>query len=96
MLLLRVLNRVCHGPYWLVFLLMGVAVGGFAMCSYNLFEMFHANFQLLATYGAMAAFQGGLLQLMQLVGWGYLALGFYVLFKGCLDGLLHQIHSASI
>jgi hypothetical protein len=40
----------------------------------------------------MAAFDGGLIQFLQLTLWGYLALAFYVLFKGCLDGLLHRIH----
>jgi hypothetical protein len=71
---------------------MGVAVGGFAVCSLNLFELFHANFRLLTTYGVMAALDGGLLQLVELIASGYLALGFFVVFKGCLDGLLHRIH----
>jgi hypothetical protein len=92
MRLLRLLNRLFHGPAWLTFLAMGVAVGGFALCSVNLFELFHANFHLLATYGVMAALDGGLLQLVELIVWGYLALAFYVVFKGCLDGLLHRIH----
>ena len=70
---------------------MGLATGGFALCSFNLFELFHANFQLIATYGVMAAFDGGLLQLLELAAWGYLALALYVVFKGCLDGLLHRI-----
>jgi hypothetical protein len=94
MTLLRLLNRLFHGPAWLAFFVMGLAVGGFALCSVNLFELFHANFQLIAAYGAMAALDGGLLQLLELAAWGYLALGFYVVFKGCLDGLLHRIHRA--
>ena len=48
--------------------------------------------RLIATYGAMAAFDGGLLQFIELAAWGYLALAFYVVFEGCLDGLLHRIH----
>jgi hypothetical protein len=92
MRLLRVLNRLFHGPAWLTFIVMGVAVGGFALCSLNLFELFHSNFRLLANYGVMAALDGGLLQLIALIAWGYLALAFYVVFKGCLDGLLHRIH----
>jgi hypothetical protein len=95
MRLLRLLNRLFHGPAWLTFLAMGVAVGGFALCSLNLFELFHANFRLLTTYGVMAALDGGLLQLAELIAWGYLALAFYVVFKGCLDGLLHRIHRSS-
>ena len=93
-LLLRLLNRLFHGPAWLTFLVMGVAVGGFAPCSFNLFSLFQANLSLLATYGAMAAFDGGIVQSVQLIAWGYLALAFYVVFKGCLDGLLHRIHKA--
>jgi hypothetical protein len=94
MWLLRLLNRLFHGPAWLTFFVMGLAVGGFALCSFNLFELFHANLRLIATYGAMAAFDGGLLQLLELAGWGYLALALFVLFKGCLDGLLHRIHQS--
>jgi len=90
--ILRLLNRLFHGPAWLTFLAMGVAVGGFALCSLNLFELFRANIRLLTTYGVMAALDGGVLQLIELIAWGYLALAFYVVFKGCLDGLLHRIH----
>ncbi len=93
-MLLRLLNRLFHGPAWLAFLVMGLAVGGFALCSLNLFSLFQANFNLLVTYGAMAAFDGGIVQLVELTAWGYLALAFYVIFKGCLDGLLHRIHTA--
>ena len=92
MALLRLLNWLFHGPAWLTFIAMGIAVAGFALCSLNLFELFRANLQLLATYGAMAVFDGGLLQLVELTAWGYLALAFYVVFKGCLGGLLHRIH----
>jgi len=37
---------------------------------------------------------GGLLQFLELVAWGYIALAFYVVFEGCRDGLLHRIHRA--
>jgi len=92
--LLKLLNRLFHGPAWLAFLVMGLAAGGFALCSLNLLSLFQANLNLIATYGAMAAFDGGLVQFLELTGWGYLALAFYVVFKGCLDGLLHRIHRA--
>lgn len=92
--LLRLLNRLFHGPAWLTFLVMGIAAGGLALCSLNLLSLFQANFDLLRTYGAMAAFDGGLIQLAELIFWGYLALACYVVFKGCLDGLLTRIHRA--
>ncbi len=89
---LTLLSRLFHGPAWLTFLTMGLAAGGFALCSFNLLALFQANLGLIATYGAMAAFDGGLIQFIQLTAWGYLALAFYVVFKGCVDGLLHRIH----
>lgn len=91
MALLKLLNRLFHGRAWLKFLAMGVAAGGFALCSFNLLFLFQANLSLIAAYGAMAAFDGGLLQFVQLTAWGYLALAFYVLFEVCLHGLIHQI-----
>ncbi len=94
MALLKLLNRLFHGPAWLTFLVMGLAAGGVTLCSLNLLALFQANFTLLATYGAMAAFDGGVLQLIELTAWGYLALACYVVFKGCLDGLLQRIHKA--
>ena len=42
----------------------------------------------------MAAFDGGVLQLIELTAWGYLALACYVVVEGCLDGLLKRIHKA--
>jgi hypothetical protein len=90
--LLMLLNRLFYGPPWLTFLAMGVAGGGLALCSLNLLSLFQANFNLLLTYGAMAAFDGGILQFIELTAWGYLALAFYVLFEGCLDGLLGRVH----
>ena len=94
MALLKVLNRLFHAPAWLTFLVMGLAAGCLALCSFNLLSLFQANFNLIATYGAMAAFDGGLIQFLELTAWGYLALACYVVFKGCLDGLLQRIHKA--
>lgn len=93
-MLLKLLNRLFHGPAWLTFLCMGIAAGGVAICTVNLLELFQADFNLLVTYGAMAAFDGGVLQFVELTLWGYFALACYVVFKGCLDGLLQRIHRA--
>jgi hypothetical protein len=94
MALLKLLNRLFHGPAWLTFLVMGIAAGGLALCSFNLLFLFQANFTLLWTYGAMAAFDGGVMQLLELAAWGYLALACYVVVEGCLEGLLRRIHRA--
>jgi len=92
--LFALLNRLFHGPAWLTFLIMGVALGGLALCSFNLLFLFQANSQLIFTYGAMAAFDGGLLQFIELTAWGYLALACYVVVEGCLEGLLTRIRRA--
>src|SRR5580658_10978309 len=94
MVLLRLLNWLFHRPPWLTFLSMGLAAGGFALCSFNLLYLFQANFNLIVTYGAMAAFDGGILQFIELAAWGYLALACYVVVEGCLEGLLQRIHKA--
>jgi hypothetical protein len=90
------LNRVFHGPAWLTFLVMGIAAGGLALSSFNLLFLFQANYHLLFTYGAMAAFDGGLLQTIELAAWGYLALACYVVVEGCLEGLLSRIRHARL
>jgi hypothetical protein len=88
----KLLYRLFHGPAWLTFPEMGLAAGAVALCSFNLFELFRANFRLLTTYGLMAASDGGALQLVELAFWGYLGLACYVIFKDCLDGLLTRFH----
>jgi hypothetical protein len=82
---------VFHGPVWLTFVVMGMAMGGVALFTFDLFTIFRANFNLLTSYGAMALLDGGLLQLVELVCWGYLGVACYIVFKGCVDGLLARI-----
>ena len=94
MVLFRLLHRIFHGPSWLTFLVMGMAGGGLALCSFNLLFLFQANYNLLFTYGAMAAFDGGLLQFVELAAWGYVALACYIVVEGCLDGLLIRVRRA--
>jgi hypothetical protein len=92
--LLKLLHRLFHGPAWLTFTVMGLATGAFGLCSFNLFDLFRANLHLITTYGLMGLLDGGLVQLLELALWGYLGLACYVVFKGCLDGLLLRIHRA--
>ena len=95
--LFALLNRLFHhGPAWLTFLVMGMAAAGLTLCSFNLLFLFQANYHLLFTYGAMAAFDGGLLQFIELTAWGYLALACYVVVEGCLDGLLTRVRRARL
>jgi hypothetical protein len=84
-------HAIFNGPAWRTFLLMGVFGGLFALSSYNLLELFTANFRYVSEYGVMALMEGGLRQLLELIFYGYLSVGFYVLFKGCLYGLLAHV-----
>jgi hypothetical protein len=94
--LFALLNRLVHGPAWLTFIAMGIGAGGLALCSFNLLFLFQANYSLLFTYGAMAAFDGGALQLIELTAWGYLALTCYIVVEACLEGLLSRIRHARL
>ena len=80
--------RMFNGPIWRAFLLMGLFAGLSALSSYNLVVLFMANIAFISQYGVMALREGGLLQLAELIVYGYLGIGFYVLFKGCLYGVL--------
>lgn len=82
------LYRLFNGPIWLPILLMGPFAGLSAIASYNLFLLFMANVSFISHYGVMALKDGGLLQLAGLIVNGYLSIAFYVLFKGCLYGVL--------
>jgi hypothetical protein len=84
----RLILAIINGPIWRTFLLMGLFAGASAYASYNLLMLFIANFAFVSQYGFMALKEGGLLQFVQLVIYGYLSVGFYVLFKGCLYAIL--------
>jgi hypothetical protein len=88
----RVMQRffydMFNGPIWRAFLLMGLFAGLSAIASYNLVVLFVANLGFVSKYGVMALKDGGLLQLMELVVYGYAGIAFYLLFKGCLYGIL--------
>ena len=75
---------------------MGIALGGLALCSFNLLFLFQANSQLIFTFGAMAAFDGGLLQFVELTAWGYLALACFIVVETCREGLLSRIRHARL
>ena len=87
----KFLFRLFKGPIWRTFLLMGLFGGLSAYSSYNLLMLFIANFGFISQYGYMALKEGGLLQLVELVIYGYLSIVFYILFKGCLYGILGRL-----
>ena len=76
---------------WLTFLLMGVFFLLFGVLTVNIFVLLKANIDLYVDYGAMVIADGALLQLAELIGYGYLSLLFYVLFKACEHVLVTRL-----
>ena len=87
----KMLQKVLKFHWLLTLFLMGVFALIFGLCSLNVIVMLNANFTLIATHGTMALFDGALLQLVELVVYGYLAVIFYVLFKACESVLVGRI-----
>jgi hypothetical protein len=77
---------------WL-FLAMGLFGALFAWSSFNLAMLFMANFRFLFTYGRLALAEGGLVQLVGLVVYGYLAVAFYLGFKACEVELVARLRA---
>ena len=69
---------------WLTFLLMGVFFLLFGVMTANIFVLLKANIDLVIADGA-------LLQLAELIAYGYLSLLFYILFKTCEHVLVNGL-----
>ena len=78
---------------WLTFLLMGLFFLLFGAMTVNIFVMLKANIDLYLDYGTMVIADGALVQLAQLIGYGYLSMLFYVLFKACEHVLVTHLTS---
>jgi hypothetical protein len=65
------------------FVLMGFAFFLFGIFSLNLIYLLKSNINLFLQYGSMVIADGALRQLTELIGYGYLSLAFYLLFKAC-------------
>jgi len=89
----RLLEYIFNGPWLLTFFLMGLFAWGLGVTSANLIMRLGANVDYITSYGVMAFEDGGALRLAGWIGLGYLSLAFYVMFKGCLQGLLGRFGS---
>ncbi len=77
--------------WWLTLILMGLSFVLFGLVTLNLLQMLGANLSFLLQHGSDAVREGGLLQLLELVGSGYLAAVFYIVFKLCEKVLVDRI-----
>ena len=75
----------------LTFVLMGLCFLIFSVLTLNLVYALQANLRLLAEHGWMAAMDGGLRQLLELLASGYFGVAFYLLFKTCESALVERL-----
>lgn len=85
--------RYLHQHYWLTFIAMGLAFFLFGIFSLNLILLLKTNIDLFLQYGTMVIEDGALRQLIELIGYGYLSLTFYLLFKACERILVDRLAS---
>lgn len=72
----------------LTFATMGCCFLAMGIVSLNIVYLFNANFEFISEYGVMGLRDGGFMQFIGLVGSGFIALAFYVLFKICEKALV--------
>jgi hypothetical protein len=85
------IRRVLTFHWVTTLILMGVFALSFGLTSLNLFMVLHANLELIAAHGIMALRDGALAQLAELIGYGYLSVISFVLFKACEKVLIEYI-----
>ena len=88
----RLLGRL-EGRPLAIYLVMGASLALGTLLSADLLHLAYLNADLILSYGVMALLDGALVQFVQLVLLGYLALACYVVFKCCekliVEALLH-------
>lgn len=76
-----------------IYLVMGLSATLGTLLSVDLLHLAYSNATFILEYGLMALLDGALLQALELVVLGYLALACYVVFKCCekliVEALLH-------
>lgn len=95
---MKAILRWFHPASWhvvLIFIMLGVFAGLFAWFSFNLIDFFMANVGFISRHGLLALGEGGLRQAAELVGSGYLAIGFYVYFKACEVELVVRLRNGA-
>lgn len=85
-----------HRYYGFTFVLMGLAAFSFGAISLNLAFLLRANIELILENGIMVLREGALRQLLELLGFGYASLVFYVLFKTCEHVLVARLAGSRV
>lgn len=84
-------RRVVLSRRWLTFLVMCLSFATFGVGTVNLFNVFRANVDLIASFGVMALADGAAQQLVELLLMLMLSMLAYIVFKACEYRLVHQL-----
>lgn len=94
--MLKSVFRALRTPqWWKYFVLCGVFFLLFGVTSYNLIFLLKANLTLFLENGWIVVADGGLRQLLELLGLGYLSILFWILFKYCETQLVKTLVEAT-
>ncbi|HET7811490.1 MAG TPA: hypothetical protein VFL16_13035 [Steroidobacteraceae bacterium] len=94
-MLKRWFQRTVLSRRWLTFLVMGLAFFVFGAGTVNLFMLFKANAEFIASYGWQALMDGAARQFVELAVTGYLSMAAYVVFKACEIRLARDLADGS-
>ena len=85
--------RLNRYPVVAVLLIAAALTVIFAYATLNLFQMSMANTRFLREYGWLAVQEGALLQLLQIIGSGIVAMVAYIGFKICESELVRRYNN---
>ena len=94
-MLKRWFQRTVLSRRWLTFLVMGLAFFVFGAGTVNIFMLFKANAEFIASYGWQALMDGAARQFIELAVTGYLSLVAYIVFKACEIRLARDLADGS-
>ena len=89
--MLKRTRRWLYRHPWLAFVVMGLSFSIFGILSLNLIYLLKSNVELFLDHGTMVIEDGALEQLLELIGYGYLSLAFFLLFKVCEHTLVIRL-----
>jgi hypothetical protein len=84
-------RRIFYAHWMLTFLLLFISAAIFGVCSYNIFHLLIANLDYIAQYGWLGLMDGGLVQLLELLGYGIISAVAYLVVKACEKVLVEKL-----
>ncbi|HMV18260.1 MAG TPA: hypothetical protein PLN96_05620 [Zoogloea sp.] len=89
--MLKTVRQFVFARAWLTFVVLALSFVAFGIASLNLVTLLKANLALFLEHGSMAAMDGALGQLLDLLLSTVLSMVFYLVFKSCEYALVRRI-----